>query len=63
LAGADEVITTTGGPDLTDDDLTATRYWHAADRGGAEPDLDTDIDDWDYEDSDEDDVQDERGRS
>jgi hypothetical protein len=66
MAGADEVITTTGGPDLTDDDPTATRYWHAADRGadsGAEPDPDDDWDD-DGEDEDEDDnIKDERGRS
>ncbi|MFQ6271295.1 PrgI family protein [Kutzneria viridogrisea] len=66
LAGADEVITTTGGSgDLGDDDLADTRFWHA-DRGGtdrrAEPDPDADLDDWDYEDSDEDDVEDDRSR-
>jgi hypothetical protein len=53
LAGADEVITTSGGgSDLSDDDLADTRFWHAdhgAD-GRAEPDPDADIDDWDYED-------------
>jgi hypothetical protein len=68
LAGADEVITTTGGgSDLSDDDLADTRSWHAnrgAVDGRAEPDPDGDIDDWDYEDNDEDDddVEDERGR-
>jgi hypothetical protein len=66
LAGADEVITTTGGSDLSDDDLADTRFWHA-DRGAldghAEPDPDDDIDDWDYDDEDEDnDVEDDRGR-
>jgi hypothetical protein len=67
LAGADEVITTTGGSsDLNDDDLADTRFWHA-DRGAldghAEPDPDDDIDDWDYDDEDEDnDVEDDRGR-
>jgi PrgI family protein len=62
LAGADEVITTTGGSsDLSDDDLADTRFWHA-DRGGTEYDPDGDIDDWDYDDSEDDDVEDERGR-
>jgi hypothetical protein len=67
LAGADEVITTTGGSDLSDDDLADTRFWHA-DRGAvdgrAEPDPDGDIDDWDYDDSEDndDDDEDERGR-
>jgi hypothetical protein len=64
LAGADEVITTTsGGSDLSDDDVADTRFWHAEDRaavGRAEPDPDADIDDWDYDE--DDDVEDERGR-
>jgi hypothetical protein len=69
LAGADEVITTSGGgSDLSDDDLADTRFWHA-DRGAdgrAEPDPDADSDDWDYEndDDDEDDEdEDDRRRS
>ncbi|MEV6602742.1 PrgI family protein [Kutzneria sp. NPDC051319] len=64
LAGADEVITTTGdSSDLSDDDLANTRFWHA--ERDAEPDPDTDLDDWDYDyDGDEDDDVDyERGRS
>jgi hypothetical protein len=68
LAGADEVITTTGGSsDLSEDDLADTRFWHA-DRGGtdgpAEYDPDGDIDDWDYDDGEDDDSEDEdeRGR-
>jgi PrgI family protein len=63
LAGADEVITTSGGGDLSDDDLADTRFWHA-DRGAdgrAEPDPDDDIDDWDYDDGEDD--EDEGGRS
>jgi hypothetical protein len=65
LAGADEVITTTGGSsDLNDDDLADTRFWHAnrgTVDGRAEDDPDGDINDWDYEDDDEDDdVEDER---
>jgi hypothetical protein len=59
LAGADEVITTSGGGDLGDDDLAATGFWHADGRGTA-PDPDADIDDWNYED---DDIDDEGGRS
>jgi len=59
LAGADEVITTTGGSsDLSDDDLADTRFGRTDSR--AEPDPDGDIDDWD--DDGEDDVEDERGR-
>jgi len=69
LAGADEVITTTGGSDLSDDDLADTRFWHT-DRGGtdgrAEYDPNADIDDWDYDDDEDDgeddDIEDERGR-
>ena len=67
LAGADEVITTSGGPDLSDDDLAGTRLWHA-DRGAvdgrAAPDQPDDIDDWDYDDGeyDEDEDEDEGGR-
>jgi hypothetical protein len=66
LAGADEVITTTGGSgDLSDDDLADTRFWHT-DRGGtdgrSEYDPDGDIDDWDYDDGEDDDGEDERGR-
>jgi hypothetical protein len=68
LAGADEVITTTGGSsDLNDDDLADTRFWHT-DRGAvdgpAEPDPDGDIDDWDYDDGEDndDEDEDERGR-
>jgi hypothetical protein len=67
LAGADEVITTGGGSDLSDDDLADTRFWHT-DRGAvdgrAEPDPDGDIDDWDYDDGEDndDEDEDERGR-
>jgi PrgI family protein len=68
LAGADEVITTTGGGDLSDDDLADARFWHTQDRGtdgrdGHDPD--DDLDDWDYDDGDDndDDDEDERGRS
>jgi hypothetical protein len=69
LAGADEVITTAGGSDLADDDLTDTTFWQAdnrtdvdsADFDQDEHDPDDDIDDdWDYE-ADADDVE-ERGR-
>jgi hypothetical protein len=62
LAGADEVITTTGGSsDLSDDDLADTRFGRTD--GRAEPDPDGDIDDWDYDDDGEDDDgEDERGR-
>jgi hypothetical protein len=61
LAGADEVITTTGGgSDLSDDDLADTRFGRTD--GRAEPDPDGDIDDWDYDDGEDDDVEDERGR-
>lgn len=58
LAGADEVITTAGGSDLTGDDLSDRTFWHAND--GAE-DWD---DDGDYEDDtdDRDDDLEERGR-
>jgi hypothetical protein len=63
LAGADEVITTTSGSDLTDESIGAdTTFWQAdnyADFDPDEHDPDDDIDD-DYED--EDDDFDERGR-
>ncbi|MCU1680198.1 MAG: hypothetical protein JWQ81_937 [Amycolatopsis sp.] len=65
LAGADEVITTSGGSDLTDDDLADTGLWHdgrGAD-GRGEPDPDADLDDWDYDDSSDDDLDYGRGRS
>lgn len=52
LAGADEVITTVGGRDAMDNDLTddrATAFWHGegrADLGDDEPDPD---EDWDHD--------------
>lgn len=62
LAGADEVITTSGDSDLSDDDLADTRFWHAdhSTDGRAAADPDADIDDWDYADDDEDDEDDRR---
>jgi hypothetical protein len=65
LAGADEVITTAGGTDLDDGDLADDRtFWQAHDRGRAgtdeHDDPDGEVDDWDYED--EDDDYPERGR-
>ncbi|WP_020645798.1 PrgI family protein [Amycolatopsis balhimycina] len=65
LAGADEVITTVGGTDLDDGDLAEDRaFWQgdgraAVDQGEYGPD-DGEVDDWDYED--EDDDYPERGR-
>lgn len=65
LAGADEVITTAGGTDLDDGDLAEDRpFWPgdgraAVDQGEYGPD-DGEVDDWDYED--EDDDYPERGR-
>lgn len=57
LAGADEVITTAGGPD-PDDDLTDTGFWQADARAAVDPDEygpdDGEVDDWDYEDGDDD---------
>src|SRR5207248_1492830 len=64
-AGADEVITTSGGSDLSDDDLADTRFWHtsaSATGGGTEPDRDADLDDGDYDDIEDEDFEDERGR-
>ncbi|MFD2420383.1 PrgI family protein [Amycolatopsis pigmentata] len=64
LAGADDVITTSG-PDLVADDLVDGAVWRAdrahADTGDHDPHNDTDIDDWDYDDDFGDDVA-ERGR-
>jgi PrgI family protein len=65
LAGADEVITTSGGSDLNDDDLAGTGFWHtSASAAGsrAEQHPDADLDDWDFDDGDEDN-EDEGGRS
>jgi hypothetical protein len=58
LAGADEVIAAAAG-DLTDDDLADRAFWQADDRGHADDDPE---DDWDY-DGQDDDVEDDRGRS
>ena len=65
LAGADEVITTAGGTDLDDGDLADDRpFWQSDDRAAADGDEygpdDGEVDDWDYED--EDDDYPERGR-
>ncbi|MEV6825574.1 PrgI family protein [Amycolatopsis sp. NPDC051102] len=63
LAGADEVITTAGGTDL-DDDLADTGFWPEDGRAAVEEDEygpdDGEVDDWDYEDEDDDYL--ERGR-
>ncbi|MBP2474875.1 hypothetical protein JOF53_003747 [Crossiella equi] len=64
LAGADEVITTAGGTDLDDGDLADRPFWQGDDRAVADQDEygpdDGEVDDWDYED--EDDDYPERGR-
>jgi hypothetical protein len=65
LAGADEVITTAGGTDLDDGDLADDRrFWQGDDRAAVDQDEygpdDGEVDDWDYED--EDDDYPERGR-
>jgi hypothetical protein len=65
LAGADEVITTAGGTDLDDGDLADDRrFWQGDDRAAVDQDEygpdDGEVDDWDYED--EDDEYPERGR-
>lgn len=70
LAGADEVITTTSGADLTEDDFDDGSFFAhrtaAPSRtpSGQSEDSDEDGDDWDYEDDDyPDDYEDERRRS
>lgn len=65
LAGADEVITTAGGTDLDDGDLAEDRaFWQGDGRAAVDQDDygtdDGEVDDWDYED--EDDDYPERGR-
>ncbi|MFF0147041.1 PrgI family protein [Amycolatopsis sulphurea] len=65
LAGADEVITTAGGTDSDDGDLADDRtFWQGDGRAAVDPDEygpdDGEVDDWDYED--EDDDYPERGR-
>jgi hypothetical protein len=65
LAGADEVITTAGGTDLDDGDLAEDRtFWPGDGRAAVDQDEygpdDGEVDDWDYED--EDDDYPERGR-
>lgn len=70
LAGADEVITTTAGADLTDDDVAddvdGSFFAHATtapDHAPSGRSAEGDEDDWDYEDDDYQDDEDERGRS
>ncbi|EHR48348.1 hypothetical protein SacmaDRAFT_0031 [Saccharomonospora marina XMU15] len=65
LAGADEVITTAGSTDPDDGDLAEDRpFWQGDDRAAVDQDEygpdDGEVDDWDYED--EDDDYPERGR-
>ncbi|WP_374205688.1 PrgI family protein [Crossiella sp. S99.2] len=65
LAGADEVITTAAGTDLDDGDLAEDRaFWQGDGRAAVDQDDygpdDGEVDDWDYED--EDDDYPERGR-
>ncbi|HEX8866616.1 MAG TPA: PrgI family protein [Lentzea sp.] len=53
LAGADEIITTTGSTDLGND-LADTAFWHTDRRAADERDADdNEVDDWDYEDPDD----------
>ncbi|WP_033440860.1 PrgI family protein [Saccharothrix sp. NRRL B-16314] len=63
LAGADEVITTSGA-DLAEDDPNDGRFFaHTATAPSRSEDSDEYGDDWDYEDDYPDDSEDERGRS